>query len=265
MKKLFLALMIGATMIQAATTLATIGDTTITSEDITERLNSLPPQYAAYYASADGRAKILKQMIDEKLLYLEAQSKGLAENPEVIKTAEKFKQEIMTNYFLKEELAKLSVEDKEIQEYYDINKVKYVTPESIRASHILVKTEPEAVKLIGLLKKGGSFEDLAKKNSTCPSAPRGGDLEYFSQGQMVKPFEAAAFALKVGEYTKKPVETQFGWHIIKLTDRKPAQEKTFDEVKAEIKTELSQEKQKTKIEAMVKELEAKYPVKKAEQ
>ena len=87
----------------------------------------------------------------------------------------------------------------------------------IRASHILVKTEEEAKKLLEEIKKGADFAKLASEHSMCPSGRDGGDLRFFGRGMMVKPFEDAAFALKKGEVSE-PVETQFGWHLIKLTD-----------------------------------------------
>ena len=89
----------------------------------------------------------------------------------------------------------------------------------IRASHILVKTEEEAKKLLEEIKNGADFAKLASEHSMCPSGRDGGDLRFFGRGMMVKPFEDAAFALKNGE-DSEPVETQFGWHLIKLTDIK---------------------------------------------
>ena len=87
----------------------------------------------------------------------------------------------------------------------------------IKASHILVEKQSQALKLLDEIKNGADFKDLARKNSTCPSGKRGGDLGSFGRGQMVKPFETAAFSLKVGEVSKEPVRTQFGYHIIKRT------------------------------------------------
>lgn len=87
----------------------------------------------------------------------------------------------------------------------------------ITASHILVEKQSQALKILEELKGGAKFEDLAKKYSTCPSGKRGGNLGPFGRGQMVKPFETAAFALKVGEVSKEPIRTQFGYHIIKRT------------------------------------------------
>lgn len=87
----------------------------------------------------------------------------------------------------------------------------------IRASHILCRTKPEAEEIINKLGSGGSFEELAKDRSLCPSGKRGGDLGFFGKGQMVKEFERAAFKLQKGETTSEPVKTEFGWHVIKRT------------------------------------------------
>ncbi len=89
----------------------------------------------------------------------------------------------------------------------------------VKASHILVKTEQEALKLYEEIKNGKSFEDAAVQYSLCPSGAMGGDLGYFGRGMMVKPFEDAAFDMEVGEISK-PVQTQFGWHLIQLNDKK---------------------------------------------
>ena len=88
----------------------------------------------------------------------------------------------------------------------------------VRASHILVKTEQEALDLYNEIKNGASFADLAAENSMCPSGRNAGDLGFFGKGMMVKPFEDAAFDLEVGEISQ-PVQTQFGWHLIQLTGK----------------------------------------------
>ena len=89
----------------------------------------------------------------------------------------------------------------------------------VRASHILVKTEQEAIDLYNEISNGKSFEEIAQEKSLCPSGQNGGDLGFFGKGMMVKPFEDAAFELEIGEISK-PVETQFGWHLIKMIDKK---------------------------------------------
>ncbi|NQU61612.1 MAG: peptidylprolyl isomerase [Rhodospirillales bacterium] len=113
--------------------------------------------------------------------------------------------------------------------------------EQVHARHILVEAEDTAKGIIEKLDKGGDFAELAKKNSTGPSASSGGDLGLFGKGQMVPAFEAAAFKLKKGEYTKAAVKTQFGWHIIKVEDRKSAGPPSYEEVKDTIRNELSEQ------------------------
>ena len=136
--------------------------------------------------------------------------------------------------------------------------------ESVKASHILVKEEAQAKELISKIKNGGSFEELAKEFSTCPSGKNGGDLGYFSKGQMVKPFEDVAFGLKSGELTAEPVQTQFGWHVIKVTDKKEAKQKDLAEIKGEIRSSLLYEKQKQKLTQLTDKAKTKYVVSKNE-
>ncbi|MDC0977744.1 peptidylprolyl isomerase, partial [bacterium] len=129
-------------------------------------------------------------------------------------------------------------------------------------SHILVKTKEESMAILQQLNSGADFAKLAKENSTCPSKKKGGDLGFFSEGQMVKPFEKAAFALNPKEITKEPVQTQFGWHIIKLTDKKSAIKKPFTEVKGEIRNILLHDKQKQRLKKLAAKAGSKYKVSK---
>ena len=141
------------------------------------------------------------------------------------------------------------ITDEDVKAFYQSNPQRFQQEAEVKASHILVKTEPEAteeqkaaakVKIVELLKKvnaGGDFAELAKENSDCPSSSNGGDLGFFARGRMVKPFSDAAFALKVGDVSDV-VETQFGYHIIKVTDRKDAKTITFEDAKEDIKAQL---------------------------
>ncbi|WP_373236587.1 peptidylprolyl isomerase [Cohaesibacter celericrescens] len=114
--------------------------------------------------------------------------------------------------------------------------------QQLKARHILLKEEAEALSVIKELDGGADFAELAKAKSTGPSAPNGGDLGFFGQGQMVPAFEAAAFALDKGAYTKAPVKTQFGWHVILAEDKKDQPKPTFEQVEKDIRTFLTQKK-----------------------
>ncbi len=151
---------------------------------------------------------------------------------------------------------KINITEEDAKKYYDENPTKFEAPEQVRASHILIKpdttdADPNQAKvkakaktqdLLKQIQEGADFAELAKANSDCPSAAQGGDLNFFSKGKMVPPFEKAAFALEVGKVSDI-VETQFGYHIIKVTDRKEASTTSFEQAKDNIIRQLTQQKQ----------------------
>ena len=175
------------------------------------------------------------------------------------------RKDIMISNFIDKQIAdKITVTEADALKFYEDNKEKYFKkPESARASHILIgvdekapaeerkKGKEKAEALLKRVKAGEDFAALAKSDSTCPSASQGGDLGSFGRGQMVAPFEKAAFGLKVGEVSEV-VETQFGYHIIKLTDKQEASTEKFATVKAKILEYLKRERtQKSVIELVI--------------
>lgn len=176
------------------------------------------------------------------------------------------RKEIYINNLVEKDIVpKATVTDAEAKKFYDENPDKFKNPESVRASHILVgikedasaadkaKAKEKAEALLKRVKAGEDFAEVAKKESTCPSAAQGGDLGYFSKGQMVPEFEKAAFDLKPGEVSGI-VETKFGYHIIKLVEKKPAGTVTFEESKQMIKDYLKTNKIQTEIGTLVEKL-----------
>jgi peptidyl-prolyl cis-trans isomerase D len=154
---------------------------------------------------------------------------------------------------------KVTVTGQQIERFYNDNIQQYSTPEQVRASHILLKTDgkddaavkKQAEDLIAQLKKGADFAELATKHSQDEgSAKKGGDLDYFPRGQMVKEFDEVAFKLKPGEMTDQPVKSQFGYHIIKVVDRKPATQKTLAEVRGQIEDQLKYEQAQTEAQKL---------------
>ncbi|KAA6205036.1 MAG: hypothetical protein DU429_04110 [Candidatus Tokpelaia sp.] len=151
------------------------------------------------------------------------------------------------------------IPDKELKARYD-KEVAAMPPEpEIHAEHILVKTQKEAQDIIKQLAKGADFEKLAKEKSIDGTASLGGDLGYFTPGQMVEAFDKAAFALKKGEYTKQPVQTQFGWHIIKVLDIRTKQPPTFDEMKLYLQNVIMRERYQQEQRKVLDNLKASYP------
>ncbi|MFA6498721.1 MAG: peptidylprolyl isomerase [Desulfurivibrionaceae bacterium] len=167
---------------------------------------------------------------------------------------------------------KVQVTEQEAKDFYNSNQDKFAQPEMAHARHILItakEAEPKAdkdrkrAKLVQIkkqLKDGADFADLAKQFSDCPSKERGGDLGFFPRGQMVKAFDQAAFKMMPGDISDI-VETEFGYHLIKLEEKKPAKTVSFDEAKAKITAYLTQEKITANIEAFIAEAKGKATIK----
>ncbi len=207
------------------------------------------------------RRQVLDKLIEVEMVAQEAQKEGLDKDPEFVMSLDMLrKQQLYVSLIRKKVLDAVKVTPEEVKAYYDANKDQFVSGEEVHASHILVDTEAEAKAIKAQLDKGADFAKLAKDKSKCPSASRGGDLGYFGKGKMVPEFEKAAFALKVGQISD-PVKTQFGWHIIKVLDKKESKVKSLDEVKPEIEQKLLQEKQKKAYDELLASLKSKMDVK----
>lgn len=241
--------------------LAKIDKTTITQADFDREFKALPDYAQQIFTDAAGRERFLNEIVNKELLYKEAMKKGFDKSSEFNKKMEDFKKlTLVSEVFEKEIMAKSKVSDQDIRDYYDKNKDSFVMATEIKASHILVKTEEEAQKVLARLKKGEKFEAIARAVSLdTASAKNGGDVGFFKKGQMVPEFERAAASLKVGDISI-PVKTQFGYHIIKVTDKKTGAPVEFEKVRDLISQKLSGEKQKEAFEAYIAELKKTYKV-----
>ncbi|WP_174734613.1 peptidylprolyl isomerase [Mesobacillus harenae] len=166
------------------------------------------------------------------------------------------------SYLTTEKLLKprITITDEELKAYFDENKEVYDQTEQVKASHILVEDVETAQEAAEKLAAGGDFGELAKEYSVdTATAEKGGDLGYFGSGNMVAEFEKAAFSLKIDEISK-PVKTEYGYHIIKVTDKKAAKEAVFEDHKAEIEDTLFQEKMQTEYSVWLEETLADYKI-----
>ncbi|HEY9203026.1 MAG TPA: peptidylprolyl isomerase [Sulfurimonas sp.] len=257
-----------------AQTLVTVNGTEITQEDVDKelmtatqgRLNQVPPEKQAEF-----RKQVLEQLIAKELVYDDAKKSGLLQAPDFKERYEevtsRIKKEVAIQVWQKREFDKIAISEKEKKDYYDANKEEFAEDESVRARHILVEKESDAKNIIAQLKplKGDAlknkFMEIAKEKSTCASAPEGGDLGYFSEGQMVPEFNDKAFSMKAKEITLEPVKTQFGHHVIYIEDKRPKTTRSFSEVKAAIEQRLKVEKAKSVMLEKMKELEKKATIK----
>jgi len=186
------------------------------------------------------RDVIMNKLISSELILQEAQRLGLDKSSDYQAKEELSRRELLVNTFLQDYLKKNPVSEAETKAEYDKYKAQLGDKE-YSARHILVATEAEAKDIITQLSKGGDFAKLAKEKSKDPgSKDKGGDLGWFSLGGMVKPFSDAVSSLKKGASTTAPVQTQFGWHVIKLEDTRDAQPPSYDKVKEGLQKQLQQ-------------------------
>ncbi|SIS54115.1 peptidylprolyl isomerase [Insolitispirillum peregrinum] len=184
-------------------------------------------------------ANLVDQAVSQRLLLSAAKKANVADDAEFKKQLDQVRDSLMQRAFLTREVEKRLTDDKLRTAYDDL--LKNNPPEDeVHARHILVDNEKKANELIKKLKKGASFEDLAKSDSKDDgSGKRGGDLGYFSKSAMVPEFAEAAFAMKPGDVSDKPVKTQFGWHIIKVEDRRKSTPPAFEEVKEQLRGQMA--------------------------
>ena len=240
--------------------LANVGGFPITEDDVNEFLMGLG-QRGQSYNNPEGRKVVLNQLIGQKLLLLDAKRNLLEADPAFKAQLAKVKDNLLSNFAAEKAIANVTVSDKDAEEYYNNNKEQFVSGDSVNASHILVDSEEKALEILAKIKAGEvSFEDAAKENSSCPSKANGGNLGDFEKGQMVPEFDAAVFAMEVGEITDAPVKTQFGYHLIKLNSKKESEAIEFSAIKDEIKDGLLGEKRRAAYDSKINQLKILYPV-----
>lgn len=180
------------------------------------------------------RASIIDKLITNEVLDQEAQKAGVDKKPDFLAKEELTLHELRVNAFISDYIKKNPISDKALQAEYDQQKLLFKGFD-YKARHILVKTENEASDIIKQLAKGADFASIAKdKSLDAGSKENGGDLGWFQADTMVKPFSDAVAKLNKGAYTSSAVQTEFGWHVIKLEDTRAAQAPTFESAKAEI-------------------------------
>ena len=192
------------------------------------------------------REQLLEELIQRELLIQQALEKGLDKSPEVIERMATVRNSLLSQAALQDYLKANPVTDEEIKAEYDSKMANM--GEEYKARHILVKTEEEAKKIIAELEKGGDFQELAKKHSIDPAGSEGGDLGWFTADRMVPPFSEAVVALENGKFSKEPVQTQFGWHVILREDSRALTPPPFDAIKEQIRPMLQRQKAQAMIE-----------------
>lgn len=260
MKKIvssLIASMALVTVLNAADSYATVDGDGITKQDIAMALQD--PRIDFDKLPEAAKKQVLEQLINRKLLAKKAISDGIEKDPQFVETISKVKEDLAFQVWQKNQIDKIKFTDADKKDFYEKNKEKFVVPETLEASHILVKTEQEAFDIIKQLDKAqnkeSKFKELAKAKSIDPSAKQnGGNLGKFPADQMVPEFSSAAKAMTKGTYSKVPTQTQFGYHVIYLKDKAASKALTFNEVEGNISQILIGNSYNKKVKEITDEL-----------
>jgi len=260
---LFLCGLCGPTAREAAAqngALARIGNVTITEKDLSDLANAIPERYRDLYMNPEAKQKTLDYVVNIYVLAAEAEKQNLDKAPEIQKLLDFTRKDLLARIYL-DRLSKdlKPPSDQEAKAYFETYKEQFSTPESVHLHHILVNTEKEAKAVMDRLKKGEKFSDIAGQVSICPSKAKGGDLEWVPKGSLVPEIEEIAFSAKYGVPTG-PVKTKFGYHVVVVEERKPAQEGSFDQAKDYILEQLRFQAQQENYEKVAQELRKKLNV-----
>lgn len=183
--------------------------------------------------------QLVDELVARELIYQDALRRGLDKDTQVKREIEDMRERVLMAAAVRQTLEDNPVREDELRSEYDKLK-EQLTRQEYRASHILVADEAKAKAIIKELDKGADFAELARKNSTGPTSVNGGDLGWFTAEQMVPPFAEAVRSLTKGSYTKAPVQTQYGWHVIRLEDTRTVPPPAFEEVKERLHAALQQ-------------------------
>lgn len=245
-----------------ARVLANVNGKPITEEDVNRFIMAMGRNGQAYN-NPQGRAAVLEQLIAQRLFLLDAQ-RNLLERDQAFKDQlAVVKEQLLMEYAISKCVDSVRVTEDEVRGYYDSHKEEMTQEATVNASHILVDSEEKANELLKAINDGEiSFEDAARENSSCPSSSQGGNLGDFGRGQMVPEFDQACFEMEEGE-VRGPVKTQFGYHLIRLNKKNPAEALSYNDVRAQLYEQITRERQQAAYQSKINQLKIMYPVDKA--
>lgn len=246
--------------------LATVGDRKITREALDNIINTIPEENRAPFLTPDGRKKILDEVVNFELFAKAAKDAKMDDEP-AIKTRLHYEQTqyLAREYFRRLQARQAPISEDAIKEFYKSHINEFTPPEEIQARHILVKTEAAASKILEELKNGADFAEVAKKKSIDPAAQKGGKLElmdgkdWLPRGSFEKSFEHVLFKIPKGQ-TGGPVKSQFGWHLLKVDERRQPEPPSYVQVRSMIKSRLENERNSELHKKATDDLKTKIPV-----
>jgi peptidyl-prolyl cis-trans isomerase C len=239
--------------------LAVVEGREVTQRDLDNAIARFPRERQSYFMGEEGRKQLLDQIVSFELVYSYAKDNDIEKDPAYIAQLEAAKKEILTQAAINKVLSDVNVTEEEVKDYYEANEQYFKSEENVSARHILVDSLEQAQEVKSKIDNGMNFEMAALQYSSCPSKEQGGNLGSFTRGRMVPEFEQAAFELAVGEVSE-PVQTQFGYHIIKVEEKNEGSVKPLSEVHSMIQREILNERESFKYMQFTEGLKDVYKV-----
>ncbi len=246
--------------------LAQVGNYNVTREMVDNIIATIPEENRVPFLTPDGRKKILDEIVSFILFAEAAKADGMDKDPAIMTRLDYTKTEYLAKeYFRRKTANNPTSSEEELMSYYKSHLSEFKPPEEIKARHILVKTEAEANKILDELKKGADFSELAKKYSIDPAAAKGGKLElmdgrdWLPRGTFEKSFEHVLFKISPGQ-VGGPVKTQFGWHLVKVDEKREPETPSFAQVRSFIRNRLQEDKNAQLHKQLTEEIKKKIPV-----
>ena len=218
--------------------LAVVNGREIRWAEIEKSAQGLPEEYRSQLGTIF--PALLQRLIDVQLLVWAAREDGLAEDAEVRRLVAEYEDRVLSDTLIRRRIADRVTEDM-LRARYDAHIAGLAARSEVRARHILLDSEARAREVIAALDAGADFAELARERSVGPTAEQGGDLDYFTRDNMVPNFANAAFALEIGQYSPDPVRTEFGWHVIKVEDRRAEGAASFEEMRVVLRESATRE------------------------
>ncbi len=241
--------------------MAKVNGREITLDDVQLFINSLRSDLRSQFNDEESLQRVAQELVHQELMYLDALDRNLEADETFQKELEIAKESLLKQYAMALLMRQVQPTEEEAKEYYESHKEHFICADAITASHILVPTEEEAVAVKERIFAGEAFEEVAKELSQCPSKEQGGSLGTFDPNQMVPEFAKAAYELELG-VVSDPVQTQFGYHIIRVDNRTAAEPMPYEEVKKEAMHQLTAKLQQDLYLKTTEELGKKYTVEK---
>lgn len=253
-------------VVQGGDVLAKVGDCEITREMLENIIATIPEENRVPFLTPDGSKKILDEVVSFMLFSEAAKTDGMDKEPAVKTRLDYVQREYLAREYFRRRVADTPpVTEEELKDFYKDHSSEFKPPEEIMARHILVKTETQANKILEQIKSGSDFGELAKKVSIDPAAEKGGKLElidgreWLPRGSFEKSFEHVLFKIPKGQ-VGGPIKTQFGWHILKVEDRREPELPSFVQVRSLIKNRLQEQKNSQTHKQLTEEAKKKIPL-----